>query len=158
MRDPCSGIALTLLRWDLPGLQGPEPPKSRENRYLHPGSPSRAGAAQPARRAPALWQKRQYLQCSAGLGKPLATPRSPQQLTMGCLSNPRGLEFGGKKQPCEQQKLSLAHSRTLFFIFCCSAASRSFVASLSKDESISVFSCSLEGQDAEVKSQRPCPT
>lgn len=36
------------------------------------------------------------------------------------------------------------HSRTLFFVFCCSIPSRSSAASLSKDESWSVFSCSLE--------------
>lgn len=46
--------------------------------------------------------------------------------------------------------MSPVHSRTLFFIFCCSTASRSSVASLSKDESWSIFSWSLERKDAGV--------
>lgn len=44
----------------------------------------------------------------------------------------------------------VCHSRTLFFTFCCSTASRSCVASLSKAESWSVFSWSLEGQDVRL--------
>lgn len=44
----------------------------------------------------------------------------------------------------------VCHSRTLFFTFCCSTASCSCMASLSKAESWFVFSWSLEGQDAGV--------
>lgn len=68
-----------------------------------------------------------------GLEEPLATRQSHQQVpTMGC------------------------HSRTLFFTFCCSTASRSCVASLSKAESWFVFSWSLEGQDAGVRHNWDC--
>lgn len=46
MRDPCSGIALTLPGLHLPGLPGPKPPKRTGDRHLHPGSPPPAAAHQ----------------------------------------------------------------------------------------------------------------
>lgn len=81
MRDPCSGIALTLPGQDLPGLPCPKPPKKTGDRHLHPGSAPPAAAHQlELRSLPggilALRHTRQCLQCSMGLEEPLATPWS----------------------------------------------------------------------------------